>query len=224
MQAIPAPDFPSGGTIVGRAGIFRAYREGPRRLHAARQGVVRGIEEGRSRLDRHHRDSLSGEQGDAGRRHRRTRPRQEDRRHFGSARRVQPRRHAHRRRAQARRAAGRRPEQSLQAHEAADELRHHAAGDRGRASARAEPARDGRAVHRLPARRRSPPDRVRTAQGRSARAHPRGPQDRARSSRRGHHADPRLEESGRSQGRASSPTSASRRFRRRPFSTCSSSG
>src|SRR5688572_16308804 len=28
LQAIPAPDFPSGGTIVGRAGIYRAYREG----------------------------------------------------------------------------------------------------------------------------------------------------------------------------------------------------
>jgi DNA gyrase subunit A len=28
LQAIPAPDFPSGGTIVGRAGIARAYREG----------------------------------------------------------------------------------------------------------------------------------------------------------------------------------------------------
>ena len=28
MQAIPAPDFPGGGTIVGRAGTYRAYREG----------------------------------------------------------------------------------------------------------------------------------------------------------------------------------------------------
>jgi DNA gyrase subunit A len=28
MQIIPAPDFPSGGTIVGRAGIVRAYKEG----------------------------------------------------------------------------------------------------------------------------------------------------------------------------------------------------
>src|SRR4051812_20611152 len=28
MQAIPAPDFPSGGTIVGRAGIVRAYKDG----------------------------------------------------------------------------------------------------------------------------------------------------------------------------------------------------
>jgi DNA gyrase subunit A len=28
LQSIPAPDFPSGGTIVGREGIYRAYREG----------------------------------------------------------------------------------------------------------------------------------------------------------------------------------------------------
>jgi DNA gyrase subunit A len=28
LQTIPAPDFPSGGTIVGRGGIVRAYREG----------------------------------------------------------------------------------------------------------------------------------------------------------------------------------------------------
>jgi len=28
FQAIPGPDFPSGGTIVGREGIYRAYRDG----------------------------------------------------------------------------------------------------------------------------------------------------------------------------------------------------
>jgi DNA gyrase subunit A len=28
MQAIPGPDFPSGGTIVGREGIYRAYKDG----------------------------------------------------------------------------------------------------------------------------------------------------------------------------------------------------
>jgi DNA gyrase subunit A len=28
LQAVPAPDFPTGGTIVGRAGIHRAYMEG----------------------------------------------------------------------------------------------------------------------------------------------------------------------------------------------------
>ncbi len=28
LQAVPGPDYPSGGTIVGRAGVHRAYREG----------------------------------------------------------------------------------------------------------------------------------------------------------------------------------------------------
>ncbi len=28
LQSVPAPDFPSGGAIVGRQGIYRAYREG----------------------------------------------------------------------------------------------------------------------------------------------------------------------------------------------------
>src|SRR6187401_75393 len=28
LQAIPGPDFPTGGTIVGREGIYRAYKEG----------------------------------------------------------------------------------------------------------------------------------------------------------------------------------------------------
>ncbi len=28
LQAIPAPDFPSGGTIVGRAGVYKAYLDG----------------------------------------------------------------------------------------------------------------------------------------------------------------------------------------------------
>ena len=28
LQCVPAPDFPSGGTIVGRAGVLKAYREG----------------------------------------------------------------------------------------------------------------------------------------------------------------------------------------------------
>src|SRR6187402_806552 len=28
LQAVPGPDFPSGGTIVGREGIYRAYKDG----------------------------------------------------------------------------------------------------------------------------------------------------------------------------------------------------
>ena len=142
LQAIPGAGFPF-RRHDRRPRRHRArLQDRPRRLHAARQGDVRGIEEGRARVDRHHGDSLPGQQGDPGRRHRRTRAREEDRGHFRPARRIEPRRHAHRRRAEARRAAGRRPEQPVPAHQAADELRHHAAGDRRRAAAGAEPARD----------------------------------------------------------------------------------
>ena len=45
----------------------------------------------------------------------------------------------------------------------------------------AQPARSHRALHRLPPRRGAPAHRVRAAQGRSARAHSRRPEDRARS-------------------------------------------
>ena len=86
-----------------------------------------------------------------------------------------------------------------------------------------QPARSHRALHRVPPRGGSPPHRVRAAQGRSARAHSRRPADRARSPRRGHHADPRLEESARSQDRLDRRSSACRRSRRRRFSTCSCS-
>ena len=45
LQAIPGPDFPSGGTIVGREGIYRAYRDG-------RGGVV---VRGKSTVEEHKR-------------------------------------------------------------------------------------------------------------------------------------------------------------------------
>ncbi len=132
LQCVPAPDFPTGGTIVGRAGIHKAYMEGRGGVVVRGKAAFEEQKRGRPCVDRHHRDSVPGQQEEPDRGHRRTGARQEDRRHFRPARRVEPRGHAHRHRAQARRAAGRRPEQPLQAHEAADELRDHAAGDRGR--------------------------------------------------------------------------------------------
>ena len=72
----------------------------------------------------------------------------------------------------------------------------------------AQPARSDRALHRLPPRGGPPPHRVRAAQGRSARAHSRRPEDRARSPRRGDQADSRLEEPARSQDRADRRNSA----------------
>src|SRR5690606_11516395 len=63
-QAVPGPDCPAGRRVGGL--------------------------EGGSRLDRHHRDSLSGQQEGARRRDRLARAREEDRGHLGPARRVEP--------------------------------------------------------------------------------------------------------------------------------------
>ena len=48
-----------------------------------------------------------------------------------------------------------------------------------------------RELRRVPPRGRAPPHRVRAAEGRGALPHPRRPEDRARSPRRGDHADSR---------------------------------
>ena len=97
LKTIPGPDFPTGGFIVGRHGHLPRLYDRPRRHHAAREGDDRGIEEGRQGLHRHHGDSVSGQQEAAPREHRGPRPREDDRGHLRSARRIGPRRHADRR-------------------------------------------------------------------------------------------------------------------------------
>ncbi len=104
IAIVPGPDFPTGGIILGRAGIHSAYHTGRGSIHHARQDRVRDAAQG-ARSDRHLRDSLSGEQGHHGRAHRRTGARQEDRRHFRPARRERPRRLSCRDRIEARRRA-----------------------------------------------------------------------------------------------------------------------
>ena len=101
----------------------------------------------------------------------------------------------------------------------------HAAGDRRRPAARAGAARHRRALHRVPPRSRAAPDRVRAAQGRGARAHPRRSADCARPPRRGDHAHPCVART-RVEARAGLDrrSSGSRSSRRRRSSTCSSSG
>ena len=127
-------------------------------------------------------------------------------------------------RAAARRDGRRRAQQPLQAHAAADDLRHHHAARSSEAGRGAPGARDRRALHRVPARSRPAPDRVRAAQGGSARAHPRRAEDRARPPRRGDHADSRVEEPVGSARGLDCQFSADRRSRRRPSWTCSCSG
>ena len=57
LELVPGPDFPTGGYIVGRHGHPAGLPDRPRHGHHARQGRDRGLEEGRSLVDRHHRDS-----------------------------------------------------------------------------------------------------------------------------------------------------------------------
>ena len=89
----------------------------------------------------------------------------------------------------------------LQAYPAADQLFHHPAGDRQPAAPAVQP---GRILQLLPGPSQGdhpPPLALRTGQGREARAHHRGPEDRPEQARPGHQDHPRLEEPPRGQGR-----------------------
>ena len=106
-----------------------------RRRRHAREDPCRRDPQG-PRGDRLHRAALSGQQGEAGRAHRRDRPRETDRGHLRSARRERPRGPARRRRIEARRRARHRPQPALPPHRAADELwRQHAGAERRPAGA-----------------------------------------------------------------------------------------
>ena len=136
MKTIPGPDFPTGGFIVGRAGHLQRLHDRPRLDHDARA---------RRRSRRARRATSSSivvteipYQVNKARlieKIAELRAREDDRGHLRPARRVRPRRHAHRHRAEARRGARGRPQQPLQAHAAADDVRHHHAGDRRRPAA-----------------------------------------------------------------------------------------
>ena len=75
----------------------------------------------------------------------------------------------------------------------------------GRPAARAHAAGGHRGIRRVPPRSRPAAHRVRAAQGRGARAHPRGTADRARQPRCGDHAHPIGEEPAGSQSRPDHP-------------------
>ena len=56
-RPIPGPDFPTGGFIVGRDGIFNAYTTGRGSITCAPGRRPRRSKKGDKRRDRHHRDS-----------------------------------------------------------------------------------------------------------------------------------------------------------------------
>ena len=78
IELIPGPDFPTGGFIVGRLGIQQAYLTGRGAVVMRAKVRDRSLEEGRSIVDRHRRDSLSGQQVQAYRTHSGPGARQDD--------------------------------------------------------------------------------------------------------------------------------------------------
>ena len=152
IAIVPGPDFPTGGIILGRAGIRAAYHLGRGSIVDARQGRVRDHAR-RARGDRHHRNSLSGEQGAHGRAHRRTGAREEDRGHRRAARRIRPRRLPRGDRTAARRGARRGAQPALPLHRAAILVRRQHGGARRRPPAGDEPEGSARRPSSRSARR-----------------------------------------------------------------------
>jgi DNA gyrase subunit A len=87
IEIIPGPDFPTGGLILGRSGIRSAYSTGRGSVMMRGASHDRGDSQG-PRSDHHHRDSLSGEQGDDDREDRRTGAREAHRGHLRHPRRI----------------------------------------------------------------------------------------------------------------------------------------
>ena len=149
MEYVPAPDFPTGGIIIGRAGTHAAYQTGRGAVVMRAKTHVEEIRKDRDaivfteipyqvnkaklveRIAETVREKL-------------------DRGHLRSARRERPRGPARRHRTEARRRARHRPQPALPPHGAADELRRqHAGAERWPARA-IDPARHHRRLHRLP--------------------------------------------------------------------------
>ena len=174
-------------------------RDGPRPRARARARAHRAAAPGQGG-DHRHRDALPGVEGRRPRRRlgadqedRRGRQRQEDHGDLGHPRRVVGQgRRPDRDRAEARRHPEGRAQQALQAHADADHVRRQRRGARRRRAAHAAAHRHHRRVRAPPARRRRAADEARAASRRGARAHPRGPPDRARPPRRGDRPHPRL--------------------------------
>ena len=99
LKTIPGPDFPSGGFIVGREGIFNAYKTGRGSITLRALAATEENKKGDRTAIVDHGDPVSGEQGAAGREDCRARAREGRRRHLRSAGRVGPRRDADRHRA-----------------------------------------------------------------------------------------------------------------------------
>ena len=94
---VPGPDFPTGGIILGRAASAQPINSAAAASSCAARSNSNPC--AASAKPSSFPKSVSGEQGPYGRTHRRTGAREKDRGHFGSARRIRPRRLSRRDRA-----------------------------------------------------------------------------------------------------------------------------
>ena len=200
MQFVKGPDFPTGGSILGRAGIIDAYRTGRgsvrMRATAEIEEVKGGVQIVVTELPyQTSATAIAARIGElANDQHRRGHPL--DRQLLVG------RRHSARHRPEARRERQRRAEQPLQAHADADQLRDQHGRARRQRAPHAQPRVDADRVRRAPGRGHHPPVRVPAAQGPRPRAHRRGPAARARHDRRHHRSHPRVRRSWRGARRA----------------------
>ena len=164
MQFVKGPDFPTGASILGRAGIIDAYRTG-RGSVKMRATVEHRGEQDRPPRDPRHRDPVPDQLlGDR-------------LAHPGTGRQRQPRRHRRRQRrvvgrqdepdhhAQARRQRQRRQEQPVQAHPAAVDVLDQHGRARRRRTAPDQPARRPRRLRAPPGRGHHPAFAVPSRQG-----------------------------------------------------------
>ena len=154
-QIVQGPDFPTGGLILGRAGILAAYHKGRGSIIMRAKVQIEEIRKDREALIVTAIPYQVNKQ-DADREDRRAGARQADRGHLRHLGRDQPRRHAHRHRAEARCHGRRGAEPALALLRPADDLRRQHAGDQRRPARAAQPQGHDRGLHRPSARRWSP--------------------------------------------------------------------
>ncbi len=222
MRHIKGPDFPTGGIILGHAGIKDAYETGRGRVRDPGPRAHRAAETGQGG-DRRHRAAVHGQEGRRGRPDREDRGprrRQTDPRDREPGRPLRQARHAPGDRAQARRDPEGGAQQALQAHADAEHVRREHGRARRQRAAHARPAGGDPQLRRAPARGDRAPHQARALREGGARTHPRGAADRARAPRRDHRADPRLARPRQRARAAGGALRAQRRSRRRRSSTC----
>ena len=225
MQFVKGPDFPTGGLILGRAGIMEAYRTG---RGSVKMRAKAEIEEAGKRGDRYQivvtempyqvsHDAVAiriKELADSGELDRHRRRERRDVAEDG---------HPVRDLAEARRQRQRGAEQPVQAHAAADQLPGEHGGVGRPGAPHAQPRAGAGGLRRPPGRGHHPAQRVPSGQGAAPGPHRRGPPQGHQRHRSGHRPHPGQRRSGR-RPRGPHGRAVRRSARSRPStsSTCAS--